>query len=144
MKIGIGCDHAGFDLKDEITAYLEEKGYEIVDYTPGKRGDKIDYPIPGKNVAHAIVNGEVEKGILICGSGIGISISANKVKGIRAAVCSEPYSAEKCVQHNNAQIIAFGARIVGPDLAKMIVDAFLGAKFEGGRHEKRVALIEED
>ena len=102
---------------------------------------KVDYPVPGLKVAEAIMRGEADKGVLICGTGIGISLAANKVPGIRAAVCSEPYSAKLTVQHNNANIIAMGARVVGTELAKMIVDSFFEAEFEGGRHEKRVNMI---
>ncbi len=141
MKIGIGCDHAAVDLKNELKAYLESKGHEVTDYGPASKEEKVDYPVPGRAVAEAIVRGDVEKGVLICGTGIGISISANKVPGIRAAVCSEPYSASMSVRHNDAQIIAMGARVVGTELAKMIVDAFFEARFEGGRHAGRVDLI---
>lgn len=140
MKIGIGSDHAGFELKEKIVKYLQEKGYECVDYGPYSE-DRVDYPDYGELVARKILAKEVDKGVLICGTGIGISVAANKVKGIIAAVCSEPYSARLTVQHNNADIIAFGARVVGEDMAKMIVDEFLNAKFEGGRHAMRVEKI---
>lgn len=142
MKIGFGADHAGFALKEELKKYLEEKGHECIDYGTYSE-QRVDYPDYGKKVAHALVEGEVEKGVLVCGSGIGISISANKIKGIRCCVCSEPYSARMSVRHNNANIIAMGGRIVGTDLAKMIVDEFFNSKFEGGRHEARVKKIEE-
>lgn len=140
MKIGIGSDHAGFELKEKIVKYLQEKGYECVDYGPYSE-DRVDYPDYGELVARKILAKEVDKGVLICGTGIGISVAANKVKCIIAAVCSEPYSARLTVQHNNADIIAFGARVVGEDMAKMIVDEFLNAKFEGGRHAMRVEKI---
>lgn len=140
MKIGIGSDHAGFELKEKIVKYLQDKGYECVDYGPYS-DDRVDYPDYGELVARKILAKEVDKGVLICGTGIGISVAANKVKGIIAAVCSEPYSARLTVQHNNADIIAFGARVVGEDMAKMIVDEFLNAKFEGGRHAMRVEKI---
>ena len=140
MKVGFGCDHAAVELKDELLAYLTEKGYACVDYGAAA-GERVDYPVKGQAVAEAIRKGEVEKGVLICGTGIGISLAANKVPGIRAAVCSEPYSAKMTVQHNDANIIAMGARVVGPELAKMIVDAFFDAEFEGGRHAMRVDLI---
>ncbi len=143
MKIGFGADHAGFALKEELKKYLEEKGHECIDYGTYSE-QRVDYPDYGKKVAHALVEGEVEKGVLVCGSGIGISISANKIKGIRCCVCSEPYSARMSVRHNNANIIAMGGRIVGTDLAKMIVDEFFNSKFEGGRHEARVKKIEEE
>ena len=142
MKIGFGCDHVGVSLKHTLIAHLEEKGYECIDF-----GTDTDaggyYPDYGHIVAHKIATGEVDKGVLICGTGIGISLAANKVPGIRAAVCSEPYSAQMAVRHNNAQIIAMGARVVGDELAKCIVDAFFDAAFEGGRHSRRVEKIEE-
>ena len=103
----------------------------------------MKYPEPGRLVAEALMRGEIDRGVLICGTGIGISLAANKVPGIRAAVCSEPYSAKLTVEHNNANIIAMGARVVGPELAKMIVDEFFGAEFEGGRHAMRVDMISE-
>lgn len=143
MKIGFGNDHAAVELKYTLMNYLTEKGYECVDYGSKTPEEKMDYPVPGRLVAEAIISGEVDKGVLICGTGVGISLAANKVPGIRAAVCSEPYTAQLCVQHNNANIIAMGARVVGSELAKMIVDAFLNAEFEGGRHANRVAMIGE-
>ncbi|MBQ6075625.1 MAG: ribose 5-phosphate isomerase B [Lachnospiraceae bacterium] len=142
MKIAIGSDHAAFFMKEEIRAYLEEQGHEVTDcgtYSP----ERCDYPVFGERVALAVKAGEAERGVLICGTGVGISLAANKVKGIRAAVCSEPFTARLSRQHNDAQIIAFGARVVGIGMAKMIVDAFLEAEFEGGRHADRVALIGE-
>ncbi|WP_071705349.1 ribose 5-phosphate isomerase B [Murdochiella vaginalis] len=142
MKIGFGCDHVGVDLKHALMAHLEEKGYECIDYGTDE-GVRVDYPDYGHIVAHKVAEGEVDKGVLICGTGIGISLAANKVPGIRAAVCSEPYSAAMAVRHNNAQIIAMGARVVGEELAKCIVDAFFDAEFEGGRHARRVEKIEE-
>lgn len=142
MKIGFGCDHTAIELKKELMEHIKEKyGYECVDFGATDPTAKVDYPVPGLAVAEAIVAGEVDKGVLICGTGIGISLAANKVPGIRAAVCSEPYSAKLTVQHNNANIIAMGARVVGNELAKMIVDAFFDAEFEGGRHERRINLI---
>ena len=123
MRIGFGCDHAGVALKKALMEHLTEKGYSCVDY--GADGTQsVDYPDYGHLVAHKILDGEIDKGVLICGTGIGISIAANKVRGIRAAVCSEPYSAQMAARHNDAQIIAMGARVVGVDLAKMIVDSF--------------------
>ena len=141
MKVGFGCDHTAIDLKKELMEYMTEKGYECVDYGAYDASVRVDYPDQGQKVAEAIIAGEVEKGVLICGTGIGISLAANKVPGIRAAVCSEPYSAMMTAKHNNAQIIAFGARVVGDELAKKILDAFFGAKFEGGRHAERVQKI---
>ena len=140
MKIGIGNDHAAFELKNTIKAYLESQVHEVVDYG-SYSAERCDYPVFGEKVALAVRSGEVERGVLICGTGVGISIAANKVRGIRAAVCSEPFTAQMVRRHNDAQIIAFGARVVGVDMAKMIVDSFLGAEFEGGRHQNRIDLI---
>ena len=143
MKIGIGNDHAGTELKKEITKYIKDKyGYEVINYGTDSL-DSVDYPVYGEKVARAIVNGEVDKGVLICGTGIGISLAANKVKGIRCAVCSESESASLSRRHNDVNIIAFGARIVSLDTAKEIVDAFFTSEFEGGRHIKRVEMIKE-
>lgn len=143
MKIGIGNDHGGTELKWTIKEYLESKGYEVVNYGTDD-SDSCDYPIYGKKVADAVVAKEIDCGILICGTGVGISIAANKVKGIRAAVCSDTATARLVKQHNNANILAFGARIVGVELAKDLVDAYLTAEFEGGdRHSRRVAMIHE-
>ena len=142
MKIAIGSDHAGLELKNHIKGYLEEKGFEITDcgtYT----SDSCNYPEFGEKVAMAVKSGEAEKGVLVCGTGVGISIAANKVKGIRAVVCSEPYSAEMAVRHNNANIVSFGARVIGQATAESIVDAFFNAEYEGERHAKRVELIAE-
>ena len=140
MKIGIGNDHVGYEMKDAIINHLKERGYEVVDYG-AYSSERCNYPVYGEKVANAIVNGEVDLGVLICGTGVGISLAANKVKGIRACVCSEPYTAKLSRMHNNAQIIAFGARVIGPELAMMIVDEFLNAEFQGGRHAERVSLI---
>ena len=140
MKIGFGCDHAAVELKTILMDHLKEQGFTGVDYGAAA-GEKVDYPVKGLAVAEAIVRGEVDKGVLLCGTGVGISLAANKVPGIRAAVCSEPYTAKLTVEHNNANIIAMGARVVGSELAIMIVDAFFGAEFQGGRHANRVALI---
>ncbi|SFB12680.1 ribose 5-phosphate isomerase B [Acetitomaculum ruminis DSM 5522] len=141
MKIGFGCDHAAVELKDELLKYMSEKGYECVDFGSKNPEEKVDYPLKGQEVAESLIAGEIDKAVLICGTGIGISLSANKVPGIRAAVCSEPYSARLSVEHNNANIIAMGARVVGNELAKSILDAFFSASFQGGRHERRVNLI---
>ena len=140
MKIGIGNDHSALELKAEIVEFLKVKGHEVVDYGTYTT-DSCDYPVYGEKVARAVVAGEVEKGILICGTGLGISLAANKVKGIRAAVCSEPFTAKMARVHNNCNILAFGARVVGAELAKMIVETWLDAEFEGGRHQRRVDLI---
>lgn len=140
MKIGIGNDHSALEMKKEIIAFLEEKGHEVVDYGTNS-AESCDYPVYGEVVARAVAAGEVEQGILICGTGLGISLAANKVKGIRAAVCSEPFTAKMARAHNNCNILAFGARVVGPELAKMIVETWLNTDFEGGRHQRRVDLI---
>ena len=141
MKIAIGCDHGGYALKLAVKKHLEEKGYEVVDYGCHST-ESVDYPVYGEKVGRAVAGGECELGVLICGTGIGISLAANRVKGVRAAVCSEPYSAEMTRRHNNANIIAFGARVVGEGTAMTIVDEFLGAQFEGGRHARRVDMLE--
>lgn len=142
MKIAIGSDHVGFELKPVIIEHLQQRGFEVEDF--GAYGaERCDYPEYGEKVARAVASGRCDLGVLICGTGIGISIAANKVRGIRAAVCSEPYSARLTRQHNDANIIAFGARVVGSDLAKMIVDEFLDAEFEGGRHQRRIDQIME-
>lgn len=140
MKIGIGNDHAGVQLKKIVIEHLKEKGIEYIDYG-AQEGEKVDYPVPGRAVAEAVIKGEVDKGILICGTGIGISLAANKVPGIRAAVCSDTYCATKCVEHNNANCVAFGARVVGEGVALDIVDAYLAATFQGERHQRRIDLI---
>lgn len=140
MKIAIGNDHMAVDMKNHIKKYLEDKGHTIVNFGTDTT-DRTDYPIYAKKVADSVVSKECELGILICGTGIGISIAANKVKGIRAAVCSEPYSAARTRQHNNANIIAFGAKVIGAATAETIVDAFINAEYEGGRHARRVDMI---
>jgi len=142
MKIGIGNDHTAVEMKEAIKEFLVEKGYEVVDYGTSST-ESFDYPISGKIVGEAVVNKEVDLGILICGTGIGISLAANKVKGIRAAVCSEPFSAKLSKEHNDANILAFGSRVVGIELAKMIVTQWLNAEFQGGRHQKRVGIIKD-
>lgn len=140
MKIAIGNDHVALEMKLEIKAYLESLGHEVMDFGT-HTSERFDYPIAGEAVAHAVVEKEADCGILICGTGVGISLSANKVHGIRAVVCSEPYSARLSKQHNNTNILAFGARVIGIELAKMIVDEWLHAEFEGGRHQRRIDMI---
>lgn len=142
MKIGIGNDHAATELKFAIVDYLKELGHEVVNFGTDTN-DSCNYPEYGEKVARAVVAKEVDLGILICGTGVGISIAANKVKGIRAVVCSEPCSARLAREHNNANILAFGARIVGEELAKTIVKEYLDASFLGGRHQMRVDMISE-
>ncbi len=142
MKIAIGNDHAALELKKVIKAYVEDMGHEVIDFGT-HTADSCDYPVYGEKVARAVAGGECDLGILICGTGIGISLAANKVKGIRAAVCSESYSARLTRAHNNANIIAFGARVIGEDTAKDIVNAFINTPFEGGRHQRRIDMITE-
>lgn len=142
MRIGIGSDHVGYDLKLELIQYIEQLGHTTIDY--GHEGhERTSYVIYAERVAKAVVAGDVDLGILVCGTGIGMSIAANKVAGIRAAVCSEPYSAVLSRNHNNANILAIGARVTGSELAKMIVDMWIKAPFEGNRHQERVEQISE-
>lgn len=126
--IAIGCDHGGLDLKKQLVEHLEKKGYEIKDFGT-YTSDSCDYPVYAKKVAQSIIDGESELGILICGTGIGMSMAANKVSGIRAAVCSDCFSAEKTREHNNANILCMGARVLGNELAFRIADTFLETKF---------------
>ena len=139
MKIGIASDHRGFKIKGILINYLTKLGYEVFDYGTDS-SESTDYPIYAFKLCEGI-NNDIELGILICGTGIGMSIAANKVKGVRAVVCSEPYSAKLSRQHNNTNILAFGARVIGIELAKMIIDEWLSAEFEGGRHQTRVDMI---
>jgi ribose 5-phosphate isomerase B len=142
IMIALGSDQAGYELKQEIIKYLEDKGLEYKDYG-SYNADPVDYPVYGKLVGNAVADGECEKGILICGTGIGISIAANKIKGVRAALCSDCFSAEATRLHNDANIVAFGARVVGPGLAVKIVDTFLNTEFSGAeRHARRVSMME--
>ena len=138
--IAIGCDHGGFELKEHIIKHLEDKGVEFKDYGTYSE-DSVDYPDYAKKVCNAITEGEADKGILICGTGIGISIAANKHKGIRAALCSDVYSAKMTRMHNDSNVICLGGRVTGRELAFMIVDTWLDTKFEGGRHSMRIAKI---
>lgn len=142
MRIGIGNDHVAIELKNTIKEHLEQQGYEVVDFGTNSP-ERFDYPISGYKVGKAVASGDVDLGVLICGTGVGISLAANKVHGIRACVCSDPYSAKLSREHNNTNIIAFGARVVGQELAKMIVDEWLSATFEGGRHQRRIDMLAE-
>ncbi|MBP3448574.1 MAG: ribose 5-phosphate isomerase B [Clostridia bacterium] len=140
--IAIGNDHVGFELKEAVIEVLKAHNLEYKDfgaYSP----DRANYPVYGQKVAMAVASGECDRGILLCGTGVGISIAANKVKGVRCVVCSEPYSAKLAKEHNNANILSMGARVVGPELAKMIVESWLTAEFQGGRHAERVAMLDE-
>lgn len=141
--IALGSDHGGWALKQEVMKHLDARGLEYKDYGTYSE-DSCDYPVYGKAVAHAVADGECEKGIIICGTGIGISITANKVKGIRAAPCGDCFSAEMTRLHNDANILAMGARVVGPGLALKIVDTFLDTPFSGDeRHVRRIKQIED-
>ena len=140
MKIALGCDHGGYELKQHIIKVLEKLGHECEDFGCYNL-DSCDYPDFGAAAAKAVAEGKCDKGIVICTTGIGISIAANKVKGIRCALCADSFSAEMTRRHNNANMLAMGAGIVGPNLAERIVDTFLNTEFEGGRHQRRVDLI---
>lgn len=141
--IALGCDHGGFELKQEVIKHLESRGLEYKDFGTYSEAS-CDYPIYGKAVAHAVADGECEKGIIICGTGIGISITANKIPGVRAALCGDCFSAEATRLHNDANILAMGARVVGPGLALKIVDTFLDTPFSGDeRHVRRINMIED-
>jgi ribose 5-phosphate isomerase B len=136
----IGNDHTGVALKEIIKKFVEEKGFEVKDFGT-QSTEASNYPEIAEAVANAVASGECERGILICGTGVGISIAANKVKGIRAVCCSEPFSAKLSKQHNNSNILCFGARVVGTELAKMIVESWMDAEFQGGRHQVRIDMI---
>ena len=141
--IALGCDHGGYELKQEVIAYLEKNHLEYKDYGCYST-ESTDYPIYAKLVGHAVADGECEKGILICGTGIGISITANKIKGVRAALCSDCFSAEATRLHNDANILAMGARVLGSGLAIKIADTFLNTPFSGDeRHMRRISMIED-
>ena len=142
MKIAIGCDHGGFELKNEIIKFLESENYEVKDFGTYST-DSCDYPDVALPVAEAVAAKEYEFGILVCGTGIGIGISANKVPGVRAALCSDTFSAHATRQHNDANILTLGQRVVGPGLAIDIVKTFLSSEFEGGRHVNRLNKITE-
>jgi ribose 5-phosphate isomerase B len=138
--IGIGSDHGGFALKREIIEHLEKLGIEYKDYGTYSE-ESADYPAYGEKVGRAVVSGECRRGILICGTGIGISIAANKVKGVRAALCGDCFSAEMARAHNDANVLALGARVLGTGLALKIVDTYLNTEFEGGRHARRIGMF---
>ncbi|BBM36190.1 ribose 5-phosphate isomerase B [Pseudoleptotrichia goodfellowii] len=143
MKIAIGNDHAGVDLKHKIVEFLRKKGHEVTNVGTDTL-DSVDYPDIAKEVAEKVLSGEAKYGVLICGTGIGISISANKVKGIRAALVHNEFTARLSRLHNDANVIALGARVLGDELAAMCVDTFINTEFEGGRHARRVGKIEEE
>lgn len=141
MKIGLGCDHGGYNLKSEIIKHLQSKGIECVDYGTNNDLDSVDYPIYGESVANAVLNKDVDYGIVCCGTGIGISLAANKVPGIRCAVVSDVFSAKMSKAHNNANMLSLGERVIGKGLALEIVDAWINTEFEGDRHSRRVDMI---
>ena len=142
MKVSIGCDHGGYDLKEEIKKHLIERGIEVVDVGCDKK-ERCDYPIYGREAALKVADKTCDKGIVICTTGIGISITANKVKGIRCALCSEPLSAKMTRLHNDANMLAMGAALIGINMAKEITDTFWDTPFSGEeRHQKRIDLIE--
>ncbi|HHU18394.1 MAG: ribose 5-phosphate isomerase B [Anaerovoracaceae bacterium] len=141
MKIALASDHGGFELKEKVKSYLQTKGHDVIDlgcYTE----ESTDYPEYGKACGEAVIRGDAERGIVICGTGIGISIAANKVKGIRCALCTSLFMAEMSRKHNNANIIALGGRILEHDFALNIVEVWLNTDFEGGRHQRRVDLLD--
>ena len=141
--IALGCDHGGYGLMQDVIKQLEERGLEYKNYGCYSE-ESVDYPVYAKKVAHAVADGECERGILICGTGIGISITANKVPGIRAALCGDCFSAQATREHNDANILAMGARVTGPGLALKIVDTFLDTPFSNDeRHIRRIKMIEE-
>ncbi|WP_054251492.1 ribose 5-phosphate isomerase B [Neofamilia massiliensis] len=137
MKISIGSDHAGFDLKEQLKNYLEEEGYEVIDEGCYSH-ESVDYPDFGKKVGKRVADKEADRGLVVCGSGIGISIAANKVSGIRCALVSEPLSARLARQHNDANVLALGGRLTGLEMAKECLKVFLQTDFEGGRHQRRI------
>lgn len=142
MKIALGSDHGGYNLKQVVEKYLDELNIEYKDF--GCHGcDSVDYPDFALPVAEGVVSGEFDRGILICGTGIGMSIAANKVPGIRAAVCTDTFSAKMCRRHNDANVLAMGERVIGPGVAIDIVDAFLKEEFQGGRHSIRIDKIKD-
>ena len=140
MKIALGNDHTALEMKAAVRQHLEERGIEVLDlgtHSP----ESCDYPVYGEKVGLAVAGGEADLGIAICGTGVGISLAAGKIRGIRACVCSEPYTAKLSQMHNNSNVLAFGARVIGIEMAKMIVDQWLDAVYEGGRHQRRVDMI---
>ena len=140
MKVVVGSDHGGFELKEVLKKHLEDKGFDVTD-VGAYDTNSVDYPDIAVKACEKVTSGEFDFGVLVCGTGIGISIAANKVDGIRCALVSNEYCAEMTKRHNNANMLAFGGRVTGPDLAKNILDAYINAEFEGGRHQKRVDKI---
>jgi len=142
IKIGLASDHGGFGLKEQLKQYIADKGYEVVDFGTHSE-ESVDYPQLGAAVPMAILNGEVDRGIIMCGSGIGISITANRFPGVRAALCWDHYTAKMCRLHNDANILAMGGRLITFERAVEMVDVYLETEFEGGRHQRRIDMIDE-
>ena len=142
MKVAFGCDHAGFPLKAEVLEALAARGHDVIDLGATDATRSVDYPDFAHEVAGRVARGEAALGVLVCGSGVGMSIAANRHAGVRAVVCSEAYTATMARLHNDANVLCFGARVVGPGVARQLVDAFFSTEFEGGRHARRVAKIE--
>jgi ribose 5-phosphate isomerase B len=140
--IALGCDHAGFGLKEEVRRYLDSRGFEVLD-VGCPSGNSVDYPVFGAEVARRIAKGEALRGIIICGSGVGMSMVANRFRGVRAALCNDLYTAQMSRRHNDANVLCLGARVVGPGLALEIIRTFMETPFEGGRHKRRVDMIDE-
>ena len=142
MKIAFACDHKGFILKEAIISHIRELGHTVVDCGTDS-AERVDYPIYGEKAGRLVASGECDLGVLVCGTGVGISLAANRVKGIRAVCCSDPYTAQLSRNHNNSNILSIGAMVVGEGLALKIVDAYLDAQFMGGRHAERLKMIDE-
>lgn len=142
MKIALAADHGGFELKEIVKVHLQKKGHEVLDLGCNNEGASVDYPNYGKACGEAVMRGDAEKGIVMCGTGIGISIAANKVKGIRCALCTSLFMAEMASKHNNANILALGGRTLETELSLSIVDVWLTTEFEGGRHKNRTDLLD--
>ena len=142
MKIAIGCDHAGYELKEKVKAEMLAAGHEMIDVGT-ESTESVDYPKYGHAVGRAVASGEVERGIAICGSGIGISIACNKVPGVRAALCTSTEMAEMCRRHNNANVICMGARMISEELAFAMIDTWMKTEFEGGKHERRINELDD-
>ena len=140
MKISIGCDHGAYALKEHLKTYLADRGHEVVDCGTDST-DSCDYPIFAREAARLVAGGSCQRGIVLCTTGIGVSICANKVHGVRCALCSDPYSAEMTRRHNDANMLAMGAGIIGKNMAERIADVFLSTEFEGGRHQRRIDLM---
>ncbi len=141
VVIAVGADHAGFPLKEDLKTWLAGRGYRVVDFGTNS-GEPVDYPDFAHRVAKAVTSGEAERGVLVCGTGIGMAMAANKVRGARAAACSDPYTARMSREHNDSNVLALGARIIRRDAALEIVDVWLAAEFAGGRHLRRIEKLE--